>query len=128
MNHRLSENILHAARRTVAHYDNKAEDFWEGTKDHDVSQNIEALLAHIQTKAPYAILDFGCGPGRDLKTFVDLGHAPVGLEGAANFIPMAQQYSQCPVWHQDFWPWIYPRIISTGFLPTPYCFIFLIRN
>ena len=67
-----------------------------------MSQNIEALLAHIQTKAPYAILDFGCGPGRDLKTFVDLGHAPVGLEGAANFIPMAQQYSQCPVWHQDF--------------------------
>jgi len=58
---------------TLAHYQDCAEDFREGTRDHDVSQNVAALLAHIQAEPPYRILDFGCGPGRDLRTFAALG-------------------------------------------------------
>ena len=30
------------ARLTLAHYDDRAEAFWEGTRDHDVSQNVAA--------------------------------------------------------------------------------------
>jgi SAM-dependent methyltransferase len=90
------------SRRTLAHYDQRAEDFWQGTRDHDVRQNMEALLSAIQSKPPFAILDFGCGPGRDLKAFRDLGHAPVGLEGSARFAAMARAYSGCEVWEQDF--------------------------
>ena len=37
------------ARRTLAHYDARAEAFWAGTRDHDVRQNIEALLRHAAT-------------------------------------------------------------------------------
>jgi len=29
---------------TLSHYNEHAEDFWEGTRDHDVSQNITAIL------------------------------------------------------------------------------------
>jgi len=88
--------------RTLAHYDQRAEEFWEGTRGHDVRQNRDALLGAIQGAAPFAILDFGCGPGRDLKAFKDLGHAPVGLEGSARFAAMAREYSGCEVWEQDF--------------------------
>jgi SAM-dependent methyltransferase len=88
--------------KTLAHYDERAGDFWEGTRGHDVSQNIAALLDAIEGKPPFAILDFGCGPGRDLKTFSDMGHRPVGLEGAAKFAAMARAYSGCEVWEQDF--------------------------
>ena len=35
------------SRRTLGHYDKHAEDFWQGTRDHDVSQNMNALLAAI---------------------------------------------------------------------------------
>ncbi len=87
---------------TLAHYNQRAGDFFERTRDHDVSQNIAALLEHIETAPPYAILDFGCGPGRDLKTFSALGHIAVGLEGAAQFVEMARAYSGCEVWQQDF--------------------------
>jgi len=87
---------------TLQHYDERAGDFFEGTRDHDVSQNIAALLEHIEGEPPCAILDFGCGPGRDLKTFSDLGHVAVGLEGAAQFVQMARAYSACEVWQQDF--------------------------
>lgn len=87
---------------TLAHYNQRAGDFFERTRDHDVSQNIAALLEHIEAGPPCAILDFGCGPGRDLKTFSALGHAAVGLDGAAQFVEMARAYSGCEVWQQDF--------------------------
>jgi SAM-dependent methyltransferase len=64
---------------TLKHYNEYAEYFWEGTRDHNVSQNIAALLQSIQGKPPYTILDFGCGPGRDLKVFAELGQVAIGF-------------------------------------------------
>ena len=87
---------------TLEYYDARAEEFWEGTRDHDVSQNIAALLQYITASPPFALLDFGCGPGRDLKVFAELGHVATGLEGAARFAAMARAHSGCEVWHQDF--------------------------
>jgi SAM-dependent methyltransferase len=87
---------------TVSHYNQRAEDFWDGTRDHNVSQNIAALLQSIEGEPPYTILDFGCGPGRDLKAFADIGHVAIGLEGAAHFVAMARAHSGCEIWQQDF--------------------------
>src|SRR5271167_4311197 len=69
-----SQELREIADLTLKHYNQRAEEFWEGTRDHDVGQNIEALLQHIEGVPPFAILDFGCGPGRDLKAFAELGH------------------------------------------------------
>ena len=90
------------ATATLAHYNDRADDFRAGTRDHDVAQNIDALLRHIEGAAPFTLLDFGCGPGRDLKTFARLGHHPIGLDGAERFVAMARAESGCEVWHQDF--------------------------
>lgn len=87
---------------TLEHYNQRAEDFWKGTRDHNVSQNIAAMLKYIEGEARFTILDFGCGPGRDLKVFADLGHIAVGLEGAAQLAAMAHAHSGCEVWQQDF--------------------------
>ncbi len=32
------------SQTTLAHYDDTADAFWEGTRDHDVSQNIEGAV------------------------------------------------------------------------------------
>lgn len=99
----LSRDDLEAiAGRTLEHYGRRAQSFWEGTRDHDVAQNIDALLQAIAARPPYAILDFGCGPGRDLATFTRLGHHAVGLEGVREFAAMAREHSGCEVWEQDF--------------------------
>ena len=90
------------AERTLAHYDRQAEAYWEGTRGHDVSQNIGALLEHIDTPPPFDLLDFGCGPGRDLLTFKALGHRPVGLEGSPRLAAMAREHSGCEVLEQSF--------------------------
>ena len=93
--------LKNVASLTLQHYDEHAESFRDGTHDHDVSQNIAALLKHIEANPPAAILDFGCGPGRDLKAFAELGHAPVGLEGSARFAAMAREEGG-EVWEQNF--------------------------
>jgi SAM-dependent methyltransferase len=94
-------NLRAISRRTLAHYDRTADAFWEATRDHDVAQNVAALLRHMDGPGPFAILDLGCGPGRDLVTFRDLGHEAIGLDGSARFVAMARAHSGCEVLHQD---------------------------
>ncbi len=89
-------------RGTLDHYEGSAESFWQGTREHDVSQNIEAFLQALPQGGALDILDLGCGPGRDLRTFKDLGHRPTGLDGSKTFCRMASQHSGCPVLHQQF--------------------------
>jgi len=87
---------------TIGHYARVAEDFQDGTRNHDVSQNYAALLEAIEGEPPYAILDLGCGPGRDLHYFRSLGHDATGLDGSIEFVTMARRYSGCDILHQDF--------------------------
>lgn len=86
---------------TIAEYQLTAESFRVGTWNHDVSQNINALIAAMP-RNPGKILDVGCGPGRDLVNFKRLGHTPIGLDAAPAFVEMAQQASGCEVWQQSF--------------------------
>ena len=96
-----ADELARIAELTIEHYNERAEAFWRGTRDHDVSQNISALLRHIEADAPFAILDLGCGPGRDLVAFARMGHLAVGVEGAATLAAMARANSGCEVWQQD---------------------------
>ncbi len=90
------------AARTIAHYDAAALSFEAGTRAHDVSQNYAALLRAIEGPPPFTLLDFGCGPGRDLAHFRSLGHEAVGLDGAARFVAMARAATGCEVLQQSF--------------------------
>ena len=98
----VTEGLDELTRRTLHDYERHAEQFFAGTIDHDVSQNIAALLDAIEGSPPFTILDLGCGPGRDLKTFSALGQHPNGLAGCERFVTMARDYSGCEVWLQDF--------------------------
>ncbi|HEY9603487.1 MAG TPA: class I SAM-dependent methyltransferase [Allocoleopsis sp.] len=86
---------------TIAQYQAEADWFREGTWNHDVSQNRDALVA-VMPKNPGRILDLGCGPGRDLVAFKKQGHTAIGLDATPAFVEMAQQASGCEVWQQTF--------------------------
>ncbi len=96
-------------RITLEHYDSGAEHFRRGTRDHDVSENIDALLAAISGEAPFRILDFGCGPGRDLLELRKRGQQPVGLDGSGEFVRMARELTDSDVLYQDFLKLDLPR-------------------
>ena len=87
---------------TIAEYDRMAAAYRRGTADHDVSQNIAALLEAIEGEGPHVILDLGCGPGRDLRRFTALGHVVVGLDGSSELVAMARAETDCEVLHQNF--------------------------
>ena len=97
-----TENLDKIETVTLGYYDENSKSFWEGTKDHDVAQNYAAFLAPFPAEETLDILDFGCGPGRDVKYFQSLGHRPVGLDGSAEFCRMARQYTGCQILHQRF--------------------------
>jgi SAM-dependent methyltransferase len=96
------QHLEEIADRTLEHYNQRAEAFWQGAREHDVTENIAAMLQYIEGSHHFTVLDFGCGPGRDLKVFSELGHIAIGLEGATNFAAMARSHSGCDVWQQDF--------------------------
>ena len=97
-----AQQLRRISELTIVHYDRSAEEYWEGTRDHDVSQNYAALLDAIEGDHPYSILDLGCGPGRDLYHFRSLGHDVVGLDGSKEFVAIARSYAGGDVLHQDF--------------------------
>jgi SAM-dependent methyltransferase len=97
-----ADQLTDIERTTVGHYNENALSFWQGTRDHDVSQNYEKFLSPFDAGRQLDILDFGCGPGRDLSHFKALGHRPVGLDGSQNFCEMAHAHTGCPVLHQSF--------------------------
>ena len=97
----MPDELGEIARSTLADYSRRAETFRERTRDHDVSRNIQALLSAIRRPPPFDILDIGCGPGRDLKSFAALGHRAVGLEGCPEFAAMAEGQG-FEVWRQNF--------------------------
>jgi SAM-dependent methyltransferase len=101
MAERPDDELERIAAQTLDHYERSAEAFWAGTRDHDVRQNIDALIRHLEGPGPFSILDLGCGPGRDLATFRDLGHEAIGIDGAARFVEMARAHSGCEVWQQN---------------------------
>ena len=99
---KVSPELAAISAGTLAHYDERARDFWEDTRHHDVRQNIEALLRNLRGAPPFSILDFGCGPGRDLATFRALGHEAIGVEGSSQLAALAREHGAVEVWEQDF--------------------------
>ena len=78
----LPEDPVAVTAATLEHYNGRAEQFWSGTRDHDVRQNIDALLRNVLVPPPFRILDFGCGVGSSTLGMASLLPASriVGIE------------------------------------------------
>jgi len=123
-----AEDLDVIEQRTLAHYEKNAESFWAGTQGHNVSQNIEAFLQALPKEKSLDILDFGCGPGRDLATFKALGHHATGLDGSPVFCQMAHIHSGCSTLHQQFLNLDLGEASFDGILPMHRCFIYQAWN
>jgi len=64
-----AEQVRSFSDTTIAYYDRFARAFWNGTRDHDVSQNYAAFLDAIEGEAPYSILDLVVDPAGISATF-----------------------------------------------------------
>ena len=96
-----SEEDVAKGAATIADYEAIADGFHQGNLNHDVSQNLEALLQALGGRPGLDILDLGCAGGRDLVALTKRGHRAVGLEGGSRFCQLARATSGCEVLQQN---------------------------
>lgn len=75
-------------------YENNAEEYARRTLGADMSSLQSRFLNLLPPGS--RILDAGCGSGRDLRTFVERGYRPVGIDASGALIDIARQYSHAP--------------------------------
>lgn len=84
------------ANSTLAHYDAHAGLYADLLADHDSAPARQRFLAAIARPDP-AILDLGCGAGRDLAAFRQAGAHALGADGSATLVAIAAQRTGCAV-------------------------------
>jgi len=97
-----ADSLHRLAETTIAHIRPERRCILVGYAGSRRQAELRRALRHDPDRPPWSILDFGCGPGRDLAYFRSLGHEAVGLDGSEAFVEMAREFSGCQVLHQDF--------------------------
>ena len=76
---------------TLQYYDQHAKAYVDSTRDVEFSQTQERFLQYLEPGA--RILDFGCGSGRDTKYFRNRGFQVEAVDGSAEFVRIASEYT-----------------------------------
>jgi len=73
---------------TLDFYDRNAASFDERTRHMDMRPWMQPFIDRLRAGAK--ILDVGCGPGRDVQTFRDLGFDAAGIDGSHAMVELAR--------------------------------------
>ena len=85
---------------TLTYYNQNATRFYADTVSVEFTATQQRFLSYIP--APAAILDFGCGSGRDTKAFLDQGYQVEALDGSEELCKLAARYTGIQVRHMLF--------------------------
>lgn len=80
---------------TKRFYESNATTYAEATWKLPMDEQLSNFAARLAPGA--AVVDLGCGAGRDLKALADRGFFAVGLDVSAQLARIARQRSECPV-------------------------------
>ncbi len=80
---------------TINYYDKNAADYACNTSDLEFSGIQDMFLEYLKDGA--AILDFGCGSGRDSNYFLQKGYQVTALDGSAELCKIAEEKTGIPV-------------------------------
>lgn len=90
----------------VAYYEARAERFMEQTADIDLGHAFARFLPLLPPGG--AVLDAGCGPGRDLARLAALGYRAEGFDPSGRMAALARAAAGVPVRVLDFASMDYP--------------------
>lgn len=77
--------------KTIDYYDQNAQSFVENTINVDFKDFQDDFLSWLPKAG--AILDFGCGSGRDTKYFLEKGYRVTAIDGSAVLCRMASEFT-----------------------------------
>ena len=86
--------------KTLSFYNTNAKAFTESTVNVDFTYVQNKFLNKLE--AGSAILDFGCGSGRDTKYFLERGYAVEAIDGSVELCKLAAEYTGIEVKHMYF--------------------------
>ena len=86
--------------QTRQFYNENADDYSDRTLAIDPSHEREKFMTCLPEGA--TVLDMGCGSGRDLSIFRELGFDAVGVDGSEEMCAKARLHSGCRVYHSTF--------------------------
>ena len=81
--------------KTIAYYDNWAQQYFESTVNADMSVNCDKFLQYV--KPGGVIIDIGAGSGRDILYFMSKGYQVEGIDAAPEMCRLASEYTGVPV-------------------------------
>jgi len=87
-------------QNTVDYYNRNSNLFIEGTVGADMSEHYEKFLTYIPEGG--TIVDAGCGSGRDVKIFRNLGYNVIAFDYSIKMVELASSYAGIDVMHCDF--------------------------
>ena len=85
---------------TIQYYNRHAEEFCAGTFSADMSRSRDRFLAYLQPGS--AILDAGCGSGRDTLAFLSAGYQVDAFDASEEMCRIASQKTGISVRKQRF--------------------------
>jgi 2-polyprenyl-3-methyl-5-hydroxy-6-metoxy-1,4-benzoquinol methylase len=85
---------------SLGYYEENAHAYFESTAQVDMSAMRRRFLEHVRIGG--AILDAGCGSGRDAKAFSEAGYEVTAFDGSAELVKLASAYTGLPVLHMTF--------------------------
>ena len=74
---------------TIRYYDNNAEMYYQSTIGANVNEVMKRFLAYLPEGG--TILDTGCGSGRDVRAFCDMGYTATGIDASSELVNLARQ-------------------------------------
>lgn len=90
---------------SVDYYNNNAQKFISSTQNVDFSNFQNKFCLYLKNKT--RILDFGCGTGRDAKTFIEAGYHVDAIDGSVEMVKFARTFCNIDVKHllfEDYCP------------------------
>ena len=90
--------------QTIEYYNQNAEAYFLNTVDVDFDRLRRKFVSYLPEHA--RIIDIGCGSGRDVKAFCDMGYDAVGLDASEEMARVARKQLGVNVITGDMADWI----------------------
>ena len=76
-------------KRTIDYYNRNADSYYWNTVGVDMSVFRKKFASYLPNEA--SVIDTGCGSGRDVMAFSDMGHDAAGLDAAKELLKLAEE-------------------------------------
>src|SRR6266566_5185147 len=116
-----AEQLRRISEVTIAHYDRLAKAYWDGTRDHDVTQNYAALLDAIEGDPPTPFLIWVVGPAETYATSEHWATTSWVLTDRQNSWPWLAPIRSARFFNRISSPWHYRRAASMASLQMHRC-------